>query len=367
MNYPPSPLNMPHPSPTALSPTHRLFPRLSNTHAFPGAPTTVYRPRPSAQEQHNHPENDTRQYSLYPQYRPYHPYRDLPQTDSRFIPEYDAPVQYSSVRDVQVRYPAYNIQVHSGAETSTIHPGYLGFHQSQPNAQPHEVTTVPSWMSYPTSRNIHSAGPGGVEICDAALAAPSAAMSATSSLPFMDTQPALFPGSGYSDDKGACRSNWNDPSGYALSPPNIADTAPTSSPIPMSTRESSPSPSIHASSRHDYNQPSPVYHHHYNHRDHITPAPTPGAGPSDHPNSYARSDPSSSQPYTRMSSQPSSSSTLASTSSPPAKKASKTHECSICHKVFPRPSALRTHMNTHDGLKRTHLTYTPSLPLVLKT
>ncbi|KAK7032596.1 hypothetical protein VNI00_012859 [Paramarasmius palmivorus] len=33
------------------------------------------------------------------------------------------------------------------------------------------------------------------------------------------------------------------------------------------------------------------------------------------------------------------------------KKKSKMHECEICHKLFPRPSGLRTHMNTHNNVK----------------
>ncbi|KAL0959616.1 hypothetical protein HGRIS_011319 [Hohenbuehelia grisea] len=33
------------------------------------------------------------------------------------------------------------------------------------------------------------------------------------------------------------------------------------------------------------------------------------------------------------------------------KKRSKMHECEICHKKFPRPSGLRTHMNTHTDSK----------------
>lgn len=35
------------------------------------------------------------------------------------------------------------------------------------------------------------------------------------------------------------------------------------------------------------------------------------------------------------------------------KKKSKMHECEICHKLFPRPSGLQTHMNTHTDSKRT--------------
>ncbi|EPQ52201.1 hypothetical protein GLOTRDRAFT_132317 [Gloeophyllum trabeum ATCC 11539] len=37
--------------------------------------------------------------------------------------------------------------------------------------------------------------------------------------------------------------------------------------------------------------------------------------------------------------------------SSPGKKKPKTHECAICHKVFPRPSGLSTHMNSHSGDK----------------
>ncbi|KAF4564536.1 hypothetical protein EYR40_010702 [Pleurotus pulmonarius] len=33
------------------------------------------------------------------------------------------------------------------------------------------------------------------------------------------------------------------------------------------------------------------------------------------------------------------------------KKKSKMHECEICHKLFPRPSGLQTHMNTHTDSK----------------
>lgn len=33
-------------------------------------------------------------------------------------------------------------------------------------------------------------------------------------------------------------------------------------------------------------------------------------------------------------------------------KKSKMHECEICHKIFPRPSGLKTHMNSHSGAKR---------------
>ena len=32
---------------------------------------------------------------------------------------------------------------------------------------------------------------------------------------------------------------------------------------------------------------------------------------------------------------------------------SKMHECKTCHKIFPRPSGLKTHMNSHSGAKRT--------------
>ncbi|KAL0069240.1 hypothetical protein AAF712_003603 [Marasmius tenuissimus] len=33
------------------------------------------------------------------------------------------------------------------------------------------------------------------------------------------------------------------------------------------------------------------------------------------------------------------------------KKKSKMHQCEVCHKFFPRPSGLKTHMNTHNNLK----------------
>ncbi|ESK88358.1 c2h2 conidiation transcription factor [Moniliophthora roreri MCA 2997] len=33
------------------------------------------------------------------------------------------------------------------------------------------------------------------------------------------------------------------------------------------------------------------------------------------------------------------------------KKKSKMHACEICHKLFPRPSGLKTHMNTHNNVK----------------
>ena len=36
-------------------------------------------------------------------------------------------------------------------------------------------------------------------------------------------------------------------------------------------------------------------------------------------------------------------------------KRSKMHECQQCKKLFPRPSGLATHMNTHSGAKRTCL------------
>ncbi|TFK49119.1 hypothetical protein OE88DRAFT_1646688 [Heliocybe sulcata] len=35
-----------------------------------------------------------------------------------------------------------------------------------------------------------------------------------------------------------------------------------------------------------------------------------------------------------------------------SKKKPKLHECNICHKAFPRPSGLSTHMNSHSGDKR---------------
>ncbi|KAG6808905.1 hypothetical protein H0H92_002405 [Tricholoma furcatifolium] len=42
----------------------------------------------------------------------------------------------------------------------------------------------------------------------------------------------------------------------------------------------------------------------------------------------------------------------------PKKKKSKMHQCSICKKLFPRPSGLKTHMNTHTNLKRCTRTFT---------
>lgn len=36
----------------------------------------------------------------------------------------------------------------------------------------------------------------------------------------------------------------------------------------------------------------------------------------------------------------------------PAQKKSKMHQCTICLKLFPRPSGLATHMNSHSGAKR---------------
>ena len=35
----------------------------------------------------------------------------------------------------------------------------------------------------------------------------------------------------------------------------------------------------------------------------------------------------------------------------PVKAVKKTHLCGICHKTFERPSTLKTHMNSHTGLK----------------
>ncbi|KAI0642802.1 hypothetical protein C8Q79DRAFT_896184, partial [Trametes meyenii] len=32
-------------------------------------------------------------------------------------------------------------------------------------------------------------------------------------------------------------------------------------------------------------------------------------------------------------------------------KKSKMHQCSVCYKLFPRPSGLATHMNSHSGAK----------------
>jgi hypothetical protein len=43
-------------------------------------------------------------------------------------------------------------------------------------------------------------------------------------------------------------------------------------------------------------------------------------------------------------------------------KKSKTHLCEQCNKVFPRPSGLATHMNSHSGAKRMCLRYFPTLP-----
>ncbi|CCL98227.1 uncharacterized protein FIBRA_00221 [Fibroporia radiculosa] len=37
--------------------------------------------------------------------------------------------------------------------------------------------------------------------------------------------------------------------------------------------------------------------------------------------------------------------------SKPAQKKSKMHQCSVCSKLFPRPSGLATHMNSHSGAK----------------
>ncbi|KAF9467886.1 hypothetical protein BDZ94DRAFT_1155062 [Collybia nuda] len=48
---------------------------------------------------------------------------------------------------------------------------------------------------------------------------------------------------------------------------------------------------------------------------------------------------------------PSSSSATSSSDLPTKKKKSKMHECEICGKQFPRPSGLRTHMNTHNNVK----------------
>jgi hypothetical protein len=39
-------------------------------------------------------------------------------------------------------------------------------------------------------------------------------------------------------------------------------------------------------------------------------------------------------------------------SSRPTPRKSKMHECEVCHKQFPRPSGLATHMNSHSGAKR---------------
>jgi uncharacterized Zn-finger protein len=37
---------------------------------------------------------------------------------------------------------------------------------------------------------------------------------------------------------------------------------------------------------------------------------------------------------------------------PKRKGKSKMHTCTLCKKSFPRPSGLRTHMNSHSGDKR---------------
>ena len=37
----------------------------------------------------------------------------------------------------------------------------------------------------------------------------------------------------------------------------------------------------------------------------------------------------------------------------PTQKKSKMHQCTVCFKLFPRPSGLATHMNSHSGAKRT--------------
>ncbi|KAF9269669.1 hypothetical protein L218DRAFT_838846, partial [Marasmius fiardii PR-910] len=36
---------------------------------------------------------------------------------------------------------------------------------------------------------------------------------------------------------------------------------------------------------------------------------------------------------------------------PKKKKRSKMHKCEVCEKLFPRPSGLKTHMNTHNNVK----------------
>ena len=40
----------------------------------------------------------------------------------------------------------------------------------------------------------------------------------------------------------------------------------------------------------------------------------------------------------------------------PSQKKSKMHQCKVCHKLFPRPSGLATHMNSHSGAKRKYST-----------
>lgn len=47
-----------------------------------------------------------------------------------------------------------------------------------------------------------------------------------------------------------------------------------------------------------------------------------------------------------------SSDTLPSERPKPLQKKSKMHQCTICFKMFPRPSGLATHMNSHSGAKR---------------
>lgn len=39
----------------------------------------------------------------------------------------------------------------------------------------------------------------------------------------------------------------------------------------------------------------------------------------------------------------------------PSQKKSKMHQCKVCQKLFPRPSGLATHMNSHSGAKRKYL------------
>ncbi|KAG5734044.1 Zinc finger protein [Termitomyces sp. T112] len=52
----------------------------------------------------------------------------------------------------------------------------------------------------------------------------------------------------------------------------------------------------------------------------------------------------------QQSSQPASSSSLPANETVKKKK-SKMHQCEVCGKFFPRPSGLKTHMNTHNNLK----------------